>query len=59
MVVTRQAVGEEVQPPLGERCAQLQKQAIGTERGTQVCHWDQYEVFPTRTLYDSDSLYQL
>lgn len=26
------------------------------ERGTQVCHWDQYQVSPTRTLYYPDSL---
>lgn len=58
-MVTGQAVGKEIQPPLGERCAQLQKQTTGMECGTQVCHWDQHEVFPTRTLYDSDSLYQL
>lgn len=58
-MVTGQAVGKEVQPPLGERYRTLQKQAIGMECGTQVCHRDQHEVFPTRTQYDSDSLYQL
>lgn len=52
-------MGKEVQPPLGERYRTLQKQAIGMECGTQVYHRDQHEVFPTRTQYDSDSLYQL